>query len=116
MKILLAVLAVSLAAPAFAEHGEKHEGKKSGAWACDEDVKKFCEGVEPGDGRLVACVMEHEKELSEGCAAEVAKKKEHEAKMKAKGKNWKEKKGKGDWMKWKKEKKEWKEAEKQKGE
>ncbi len=114
MKILLAVLAVSLAAPAFAEHGEKHEGKKSGAWACDEDVKKFCEGVEPGDGRLVACVTAHEKELSEGCAAEVAKKKEHEAKMKAKGKK------EGDWSKWKKEKKgEWKEkkeVEKQKGE
>jgi hypothetical protein len=35
---------------------------------CADDLKKFCAGVQPGEGRLKACIKSHLAELSEGCA------------------------------------------------
>lgn len=32
-----------------------------------EDVKRFCLTVQPGDGRILQCLQEHEQDLSEGC-------------------------------------------------
>ena len=36
---------------------------------CKADMEKFCKGVEPGEGRVMKCMKEHEAELSEGCKA-----------------------------------------------
>ncbi len=38
---------------------------------CDADIKKLCAGVQPGAGRLTACIKPHLTELSEGCEARV---------------------------------------------
>lgn len=35
--------------------------------ACVEDVKRFCPTVQPGDGRILHCLQEHEQDLSERC-------------------------------------------------
>lgn len=35
--------------------------------ACVDDVKRVCVMVQPGDGRMLQCLQEHEQELSEGC-------------------------------------------------
>jgi hypothetical protein len=35
--------------------------------ACAEDVKRFCLAAEPGDGRILQCLQEHEQDLAEGC-------------------------------------------------
>ena len=35
--------------------------------ACAEDAKKLCAGVQPGGGRIVACLREHKDTLSERC-------------------------------------------------
>lgn len=35
--------------------------------ACAADVKKFCSGVQPGKGRIRACITQHSDELSAGC-------------------------------------------------
>jgi len=35
--------------------------------ACTADAKKFCAAVQPGGGRVVACLKEHKDELSDGC-------------------------------------------------
>jgi len=35
--------------------------------ACAEDVKRVCREVQPGDGRILQCLQEHEQDLSEGC-------------------------------------------------
>lgn len=54
------------AAPqAFAEKG-----------ACKDDVAKFCKDVQPGEGRIIKCMKEHENELSPGCKANLAEMKE----------------------------------------
>ena len=49
-------LAVSL--PASAEKGKG---------PCAEDAAKFCKDIKPGEGRIMACLKEHEKELSKAC-------------------------------------------------
>jgi hypothetical protein len=41
--------------------------------ACVADIKEKCDGVEPGQGRIGACVKEHLAELSQPCQARLAK-------------------------------------------
>ena len=36
---------------------------------CADDMKKLCAGVQPGGGKLLACMKEHESELSPQCQA-----------------------------------------------
>jgi hypothetical protein len=45
-------------------HWKEAEGYKL---TCIEDVKRFCPTVQPGDGRILQCLQEHEQDLSEGC-------------------------------------------------
>ena len=35
--------------------------------ACAEDAQKLCAGVQPGGGRIVACLREHKDSLSDRC-------------------------------------------------
>ena len=37
---------------------------------CGADAKKFCQGIRPGGGRILACLKSHESELAPACAAE----------------------------------------------
>jgi hypothetical protein len=39
--------------------------------ACKADVQKLCGDVQPGEGRVLGCLMTHEKELSPKCASNV---------------------------------------------
>jgi hypothetical protein len=39
---------------------------------CAEDIKKSCSNVEPGRGRIVACVKEHLTEFSDVCKERLA--------------------------------------------
>jgi len=34
---------------------------------CADDIKKFCKDVQRGGGRIVACLEQHQSELSEAC-------------------------------------------------
>lgn len=45
--------------------------KKAGP--CADDAAKFCKDVKPGEGRIAACLKEHEKELSQACVDKRAK-------------------------------------------
>jgi hypothetical protein len=42
--------------------------------ACKSDVEKLCQGIQPGGGRILACLKSHEAELSEPCKAAFARK------------------------------------------
>ena len=37
---------------------------------CKADAEKFCKGIRPGQGRILACLKSHESELAPACAAE----------------------------------------------
>jgi hypothetical protein len=37
---------------------------------CNADAKKFCKGIRPGQGRILACLKSHQSELAPACAAE----------------------------------------------
>jgi len=54
---------------------ESKKRLKEAHQACDADVQKFCKDVKPGQGRLVKCLREHEKELSAECRAKMAERK-----------------------------------------
>ena len=34
---------------------------------CDADMEKYCESIEPGEGRLLECLEKHDKEVSGRC-------------------------------------------------
>jgi hypothetical protein len=38
--------------------------------ACDPDIKKFCEEVQPGGGRMTRCLKAKESQLTAACRAE----------------------------------------------
>ena len=40
---------------------------------CVADIKAKCAGVEPGEGRLIACVKTHAAEFSDPCKARLAR-------------------------------------------
>lgn len=37
--------------------------------ACEADADKFCAEVEPGEGRIIACLKKNEKKLAENCTS-----------------------------------------------
>ncbi len=41
--------------------------------ACQDDVKSFCKAVQPGGGRIIDCLIDHQKEISDACYAVLKK-------------------------------------------
>ena len=35
--------------------------------ACKSDAQKLCPGIEPGEGRILKCLMQHQEEVSDQC-------------------------------------------------
>ena len=44
---------------------------KDAELACSGDISKFCNEVQPGEGRILKCLREHDKELSSSCSAKI---------------------------------------------
>ena len=40
---------------------------------CADDIAKFCKDVKPGEGRIVACLKEHQNDLSASCKEKMEK-------------------------------------------
>jgi hypothetical protein len=40
--------------------------------ACEEDIHFLCAGIQPGGGRIAACLKQSESEVSAGCKARIA--------------------------------------------
>lgn len=55
--------------------GNSQGAQPSGAKhrVCRADARKFCQGVKPGEGRIIACLKENSSKLSPACAAKIAK-------------------------------------------
>ena len=58
---LVIIAAVSMMSAAQAD-------EKENAGACRADVQKLCKGIHPGEGRIAACLKQHESEISPGCS------------------------------------------------
>jgi hypothetical protein len=41
--------------------------------ACETDIQKLCIGVQPGGGRILACLKQHQDQVSDGCKQAVVK-------------------------------------------
>lgn len=41
--------------------------------ACDADIKKLCAGVQPGGGRILACLKQHQESVSDICKLTVVR-------------------------------------------
>jgi Cysteine rich repeat len=44
--------------------------------ACQNDVQTLCNGVQPGGGRIISCLMQHKDQVSDGCKQAFAKAKQ----------------------------------------
>jgi hypothetical protein len=66
MKLALhvTILAALLMVPASFAVAQEPPGK-----ACKADREKLCPGIKAGDGKLAACMKEHEAEISAECKA-----------------------------------------------
>ena len=58
--------ALSLAALVSAESGALAQQAAAMKY-CKADFERLCPGVQPGGGRIIACLKEHKEEVSIGC-------------------------------------------------
>lgn len=49
------------------------ETKSATGRACRQDAETLCKGIQPGGGRIVNCLLDHQKELSDACYDQLAK-------------------------------------------
>jgi cysteine rich repeat protein len=56
---------VACAVAAFFTTAAAEQGAQG---ACKQDVEKLCKDVQPGEGRVLACLEEHQSEVSHKCA------------------------------------------------
>jgi putative cell wall-binding protein len=87
VKVMIACMVIGLSTSAVAannnnngegagaQQGNAQGGQPSGAKhrVCLADVKKFCRGVKPGEGRIIACLKENSSKLSPACAERLSK-------------------------------------------
>jgi hypothetical protein len=73
MGSFIVIIAALVAFPAMAAQGQ---GTGPGRGPCAEDIAKVCKDVQPGGGRILKCMKEHENELSPACKQHVAQMKE----------------------------------------
>jgi len=52
--------------------------QRGGQATCHSDVAQFCRGMEPGGGRIVDCLISHQKDISEACYQALKKKASNE--------------------------------------
>ena len=64
LRVLLIVCAVTAAQSALANAQQTLAAIRA---ACADDAQKLCAGVQPGGGRIVACLKEHKDSLSDRC-------------------------------------------------
>jgi hypothetical protein len=46
---------------------ELHERTREAHEACREGISKYCKDIQPGGGRIVGCLKEHDTDLSSDC-------------------------------------------------
>jgi len=76
--LLAFLVAAAWAAPALAQNMQAEMRMLRGA--CGPDVQRLCPGVQPGEGRIKACLMANKDQMSVGCAKALMKAKQSKSK------------------------------------
>jgi Cysteine rich repeat len=66
LKNVLTIVAVLLLSTSAAT-AQMRAGAMAAARACRPDIRQFCSNVQPGQGRIKACMKAHIQELSDPC-------------------------------------------------
>lgn len=74
MRIALGVVgaAVALTAVVVSAPLSAQGGKAAAQQACAPDIEAYCTDVQPGEGRLAACLRGHSQQLSPACKQGIA--------------------------------------------
>jgi ABC-type uncharacterized transport system involved in gliding motility auxiliary subunit len=60
-------------APSPAAPAPSQQAAAEARAACATDIQNFCAGVQPGGGRILACLKQHKDQVSDGCKQAVIK-------------------------------------------
>ena len=68
--LVFAILLASQVTYAADQGGQSSNGSRGGLReACNNDARSFCQDVQPGGGRIINCLKDHYKEVSDACYA-----------------------------------------------
>ncbi|TZG33476.1 cysteine rich repeat-containing protein [Agrobacterium sp. B1(2019)] len=70
MKIYMTFAFLVLASTANAQQMSRQQMLEVRS-ACEADVKKLCNGVQPGGGKLMQCLQQNASSVSETCSAKL---------------------------------------------
>jgi hypothetical protein len=74
LRYLLFVTLFAMPLPSFSQlAGINPEEMQALRTYCKADVERLCPGVQPGGGRIKACLMEKKEQMSVGCAQALQK-------------------------------------------
>ncbi len=62
---------------------KKGKGKGKGKGQCREEIKKYCSGIEPGEGRIKDCIEKNKSSFSQKCQERMEKRKERRGQCKS---------------------------------
>jgi len=79
MKYMLMPVALLLVLSAGAALAADQPLSQSPRAACKSDVDKLCPGIQPGGGRIIACLKQNEAQVSAACKDALAKAREKKA-------------------------------------
>jgi hypothetical protein len=71
-RLLVIVAATLLSTAALADTGGNRP-----AGPCKADAEKLCAGIQPGGGRIAACLREHKDQVSDACKAKFQSRRGH---------------------------------------
>ena len=68
LRVASLVISSLLVTAAFAQPSRMNPQMVGLRTHCKPDVERLCPKIEPGGGRIKACLMDHKNEVSVGCA------------------------------------------------
>lgn len=75
-RLITLSLLTLIALPVIAGESEMEKEMEALRTYCKSDIERLCAGVEPGGGRIKACLKAHQNEMTVGCARALQKLKE----------------------------------------
>jgi hypothetical protein len=72
-RTIVFVVLAAITMPALAQDGKMEQEIHMLRTYCGPDIERLCPNVEPGGGRIKACLRKHKEQMSVGCARALQK-------------------------------------------